>query len=50
MLLLTGCGTTINSVDALCSIPLPTVSEDDTTQTIIEVDNYSAKWRAACDK
>lgn len=30
----------------LCNV-LPTVSEQDTDQTIIEVDNFNAKYRAA---
>jgi len=39
-----------SSAEAICSIPLPTVSLDDTDTTIIEVDNFSAKFRAACGK
>lgn len=45
-LLLSGCvGTGTSDRINLCN-ELPTVSEKDTDQTIIEVDNFNAKYRA----
>ena len=50
LLLLSACASTGSSaIDVLCAVDLPTVSRMDTDQTIIEVDNFSAKFRAACD-
>jgi hypothetical protein len=49
MLLLSGCVGTTNSAEAICSIPLPTVSLQDTDQTIIEVDLFSERFRRACN-
>lgn len=45
-MLLSGCvGTGTSDRINLCN-ELPTVSEKDTDQTIIEVDNFNAKYRA----
>lgn len=49
MLLLSGCVTTTNSAEAICSIPLPKVSTEDTTETIIDVDLFSERFRRACN-
>jgi len=49
MLLLSGCAAGGTSgINAICDIQLPTVSVNDTDQTIIEVDNYSEKVILAC--
>jgi len=48
MLPLSACVTTTNSAEAICSIPLPTVSVDDTTETLISVDLFSEQFRQAC--
>ena len=49
--LLSACVRTPSSgIDVLCSVPLPTVSQADTTLTVIEVDNFSEKFRAACGR
>jgi hypothetical protein len=45
MLLLSGCVSPVTSEINLCN-QLPTVSTQDTTQTIIEVDNFNAKYKA----
>jgi hypothetical protein len=48
--LLSGCLKTVDyGIDAICSIDPPTVSRNDTPQTIIEVDNFRAKWEAICN-
>ena len=49
MLLLSGCVTTTNSANAICSIPLPKVSTEDTTETLIAVDLFSERFRRACN-
>ena len=52
MMLLIGCQTTASletSQSAICTLTLPTVSRLDTPQTILEVDNFSAKFRSACN-
>jgi hypothetical protein len=35
--------------NVFCDLPTPTVSVDDTPQTIIEVDNFLAKRKVVCD-
>ena len=49
-MLLSACvGTAKSDRINLCN-ELPSVSEKDTTQTILEVDNFNAKYKAAyCD-
>ena len=50
MLLLSGCGSlAVSGSDVFCDLPTPTVSANDTPQTIIEVDNFLAKRKAVCD-
>jgi uncharacterized protein YceK len=46
MLLLSGCAKVATSEINLCN-QLPSVSRLDTTQTILEVDNFNAKYKAA---
>lgn len=47
MLLLSGCVGTVKSERINLCNQLPSVSEKDTAQTIIEVDNFNAKYKAA---
>lgn len=47
MLLLTGCVETVKSGTINLCNNLPSVSVKDTDQTIIEVDNFNAKYKAA---
>jgi len=48
---LTSCGQWAISAEALCELEkeLPTVSEKDTDQTIIEVANFNSKFRSGCN-
>jgi len=48
---LSACANLATSGEAICSLEpeLPTVSEKDTTQTIIEVSNFNTKFRSGCD-
>lgn len=50
ILLLTSCGQWATSGEAICSLEpeLPTVSTQDTDQTIIEVANFNSKFREGC--
>jgi len=51
MMLLSGCASLASSeIDAVCSLlkDLPTVSGEDTDRTIIEVDNFNAKFKRVC--
>jgi len=45
-MLLSGCDHVVQSERINLCNQLPTVSEKDTTQTIIEVDNFNEKYRA----
>jgi hypothetical protein len=51
MMLLSGCAGMVISGSAVCQLEpqLPTVSEEDTDQTILEIDNFNSKFRSACD-
>lgn len=47
LFLLTGCVETVKSGTINLCNDLPSVSVKDTDQTIIEVDNFNAKYKAA---
>lgn len=50
IVLLSGCSQMATSAEAICGLEpeLPTVSREDTDQTIIEVANFNGKFRAGC--
>lgn len=50
LMLLSACTIPATSAEVICSLEpqLPTVSRQDTTETIIEVSNFNGKFRAGC--
>lgn len=52
MLLLSACGTTVSSADALCNIPKPVISEESAAATpsevLIELDLYFERVSEGC--
>ena len=52
MLLLSACGQTVSSVDVICGIPLPSISEEGArvlpTADLLSLDLYFEQVRAGC--